>query len=92
MSTPMARAPWWYWAVAVLALLWMLLGVFAWTMDLRMTPEQLAALSPGRDILGLERFPAHLLHVHIAAIGTVACRRISMSSPSTGRSRSSASA
>ena len=67
MNAPMARAPWWYWAVAVLALLWMLLGVFAWTMDLRMTPEQLAALSPGQQQLYAAR-PQWVFLVYAVAV------------------------
>ena len=67
MNAPVARAPWWYWAVAVLALLWMLLGVFAWTMDLRMTPEQLAALSPGQQQLYAAR-PQWVFVVYAIAV------------------------
>jgi len=67
MNAPMARAPWWYWAVAVLALLWMLLGVFAWIMDLRMTPEQLATLDPGQQQLYAAR-PQWVFVVYAIAV------------------------
>lgn len=67
MNAPMARAPWWYWAVAVLALLWMLLGVFAWIMDLRMTPEQLATLAPGQQQLYAAR-PQWVFVVYAIAV------------------------
>ena len=51
MSAYAAKAPWWYWAVALLATLWMLFGVLAWVMDLRMTPEQLALLPDAQQQL-----------------------------------------
>lgn len=46
-----ARPPWWYWAAAIIALLWTLLGVVAWTMDLMMDPAALAQLSPEQQAL-----------------------------------------
>ena len=51
MSAYAAKAPLWYWAVALLATLWMLFGVLAWVMDLRMTPEQLALLPDAQQQL-----------------------------------------
>ncbi|MBB6092751.1 lipopolysaccharide export LptBFGC system permease protein LptF [Povalibacter uvarum] len=41
-TAPATKPPTWYWVVSVIALLWMLIGVMAWTADL-MTDE--AALS-----------------------------------------------
>ena len=38
-----SRPPWWYWAAAIIGLLWTLLGVIAWTMDLMMDPAALAS-------------------------------------------------
>ena len=46
-----SRPPWWYWAAVVIALLWTLLGVVAWTMDLLMGPAQLAELPPAQQAL-----------------------------------------
>ena len=46
-----SRPPWWYWAAAIIALLWTLLGVVAWTMDLMMDPAALAQLSPEQQAL-----------------------------------------
>jgi hypothetical protein len=46
-----SRPPWWYWAAVVIALLWTLLGVVAWTMDLVMDPAALAELSPQQQAL-----------------------------------------
>ena len=51
------KAPWWYWAVAILALVWMLFGVLAWCMDLMMTPAQLAQLPDGQRQLYAQRPP-----------------------------------
>lgn len=67
MSAPPGRAPWWYWAVAILALAWMLLGVFAWSMDLRMTPAQLATLLPGQQQLYAAR-PQWVFVVYAVAV------------------------
>jgi hypothetical protein len=41
-----APAPKWLTPVGVIGLLWNLLGCWAWISDLRITPEQLAALGP----------------------------------------------
>jgi hypothetical protein len=42
----MSNAPKWLSPVAVVGLLWNLLGCYAWYTDLTLTPEALAALSP----------------------------------------------
>ena len=50
--TPLSiRPPWWYWAATVIALLWTLLGVVAWTMDLMMDPAALAEMSEAQQAL-----------------------------------------
>lgn len=51
MTLPPARPPWWYWAATVIALLWTLLGVVAWTMDLMLDPAALAEMSPAQQQL-----------------------------------------
>jgi len=45
MQTPAIKPPTWYWAVSVLALIWMLFGVFAWTMDFLMDEAALAQMT-----------------------------------------------
>jgi hypothetical protein len=42
----MSTAPKWLSPVAVVALLWNLLGCYAWVTDMRATPEQIAAMGP----------------------------------------------
>jgi hypothetical protein len=42
----MSNAPKWLSPVAVVALLWNLLGCVGWVMDMRATPEQVAAMTP----------------------------------------------
>jgi hypothetical protein len=42
----MSTAPKWFSPVAVVALLWNLLGCVGWVMDMRATPEQVAAMGP----------------------------------------------
>lgn len=41
----MNKLPKWYLPVAVVALLWNLLGCYAWYSDMRLTPDQVAAMS-----------------------------------------------
>lgn len=43
--------PRWYWVVAVLAFLWMCVGLMAWVMDLRMDAAALADLPDGQRTL-----------------------------------------
>src|SRR5690606_30448414 len=43
-ETEMSNAPKWLTPVAIVGLLWNLLGCFAWVMDMRLTPEQVAAM------------------------------------------------
>ena len=40
----MSNAPKWLSPVAIVALLWNLLGCYAWIADMRLTPDQLAAM------------------------------------------------
>lgn len=42
----MSNAPKWLSPVAIVALLWNLLGCYAWVTDMRATPEQIAAMGP----------------------------------------------
>jgi hypothetical protein len=55
MNAIARRVPWWYWAVAILATLWMLSGVANWILDWRMGAEQLAQLSDGQRQLYASR-------------------------------------
>ena len=67
MNAYSPKAPWWYWAVAILATVWMLFGVLAWVMDLRMTPDQLALLPDPQQQLYAQR-PQWLFAVYAVAV------------------------
>lgn len=45
------KLPTWFWVVAVLAVLWNLMGCFAYYSDVTMTPEMLAELPPADQAL-----------------------------------------
>ena len=59
--------PRWYWAVAVVALLWMLFGVLAFVMDPLTSDETLAAMSEAERELFLAR-PTWLFVIYGAAV------------------------
>ncbi|MCC5865541.1 MAG: hypothetical protein JJU31_10510 [Wenzhouxiangella sp.] len=59
--------PRWYWAVAVIALLWMLFGALAFVMDPLTSDETLAAMSEAERELFLAR-PTWLFVVYGAAV------------------------
>jgi hypothetical protein len=59
--------PKWYWIVSVLALVWMIIGVFAWTMDLLMDQAALEAMPEDQRQLYMAR-PQWLLVVYAIAI------------------------
>lgn len=61
------RPPRWYWVVAILALLWMLVGVAAWCMDLMMDPAALARMPAPQQQLYASR-PQWLFVVYGVAI------------------------
>jgi hypothetical protein len=61
------KPPSWYWVISVLALLWMLFGVFAWTMDLLMDEAALAQMSDAQRQLYAVR-PQWLFIVYAIAI------------------------
>lgn len=67
MSLSTARAPVWYWLIAVLALLWMLFGLMALAMDAMMDDAALAALPEAQRALYLDR-PQWLFVVYATAI------------------------
>ena len=62
-----SRPPWWYWAAAIIALLWTLLGVIAWTMDLMMDPAALAELPANQQALYVAR-PAWVFVLYAVAV------------------------
>ena len=62
-----SRPPWWYWAAAIIALLWTLLGVIAWTMDLMMDPAALAKLPAEQQALYVAR-PAWVFVLYAVAV------------------------
>ena len=47
----MNKPPKWFWAIAIVALLWNLLGCLAFFSDLQLSPQDLAKLSPGQQTL-----------------------------------------
>lgn len=48
----------WFWIIAVLALLWNLMGFGAFVMDLMMTPETLAETYPAEQVEFLKTYPS----------------------------------
>ena len=67
MQTPAIKPPTWYWVVSVLALIWMLFGVFAWTMDFLMDEAALAQMTDAQRQLYSVR-PQWLFIVYAIAI------------------------
>jgi hypothetical protein len=67
LELPASRPPWWYWAAVVIALLWTLLGVVAWTMDLMMDQAALAEMSPAQQQLYAAR-PQWVFAVYAVAV------------------------
>ena len=59
--------PMWYWIVSGLALVWMIVGVLAWTMDWLMDPAALEAMTEGQRQLYTSR-PQWLFVVYAIAI------------------------
>jgi hypothetical protein len=72
----MANAPRWLVPVAVVALLWNLLGCFALYVDLAMTPEAIAKLTPAEQQLHAARPAWAVAATAVAVIGlALALRR-----------------
>src|SRR5688500_8896690 len=67
MQTSTIKPPTWYWVVSVLALVWMLFGVFAWTMDFLMDEAALAQMTDMQRQLYSVR-PQWLFVVYAVAI------------------------
>lgn len=67
MQTSTIKPPTWYWVVSVLALIWMLFGVFAWTMDFLMDEAALAQMTDAQRQLYSVR-PQWLFIVYAVAI------------------------
>lgn len=67
MSNP--KPPRSFWIIAVLALVWMAFGVFAWVMDLITDESQLATLDEARKQLFAQR-PRWIFAVYAVAIGS----------------------
>lgn len=61
------RPPGWFWVVGGLVVLWMLVGVLAWCIDLGMTPERLATLPEAQRQLFASR-PAWVFGVYGVAV------------------------
>jgi hypothetical protein len=62
-----STVPAWYWAVAVIALLWEAMGCFAYLGQMTMTPAQMAALPPAERDLWMA-MPAWLSGVYAVAV------------------------
>jgi hypothetical protein len=67
MQASTIKPPTWYWVVSVLALIWMLFGVFAWTMDFLMDEAALAQMTDAQRQLYSVR-PQWLFIVYAIAI------------------------
>jgi hypothetical protein len=67
MQTAPNKPPKWYWIVSSLALVWMLIGVMAWTADLMADEASLAQLSEAQRQLYVSR-PQWLFAVYAIAI------------------------
>ena len=63
------NTPKWFKVVAVIALLWNLLGCLAFAMDLRMTPEDVAALPEAQQALYAARPGWAVVATAVAVIG-----------------------
>lgn len=70
----MSKAPGWFLPVAIVALLWNLLGCFAFVSDLMLTPADVAQLSPEQQALYAAR-PAWTVAATAAAVfgGALGC-------------------
>ena len=66
--------PKWYMPVAIIALLWNLVGCAAYLMDVTLTPEAVAAMSPDQQALYAAR-PAWAVAVYAIAVwgGALGC-------------------
>ena len=64
---PAAKPPTWYWVAAVIALLWMLIGVMAWTADLMTDEAMVAQMSEAQRQL-YEARPQWVFGVYAVAI------------------------
>lgn len=63
------RPPRWYWVVAIIALLWMLIGVLSWVMDLLTDEAAIAQMSAAQQELYRSR-PSWIFIVYAIAILT----------------------
>lgn len=62
-----AKPPAWYWVIAILALLWMLFGVFAWFMDFMMNEAMMERMDEAQRQI-YEARPQWLFIVYAVAI------------------------
>lgn len=61
------KLPVWFWAVAIIALLWNLMGVYAYWADVTMTPETIAKYPPAQQEMFNER-PSWLIGAYAIAV------------------------
>lgn len=67
MTTSLEKPPVWFWIISGVALVWNLLGVMAFIMQVTMSPEALAELSEAERAL-YENFPVWALIAFAAAV------------------------
>jgi hypothetical protein len=69
------KPPTWYWVVSVLALIWMLFGILAWTADFLMDEAALAKMTEGQRELYAMRpqwlFVVYAVAVFSGLVGTI---------------------
>ena len=65
----MNNAPKWFVPLAIVALVWNLLGCFAWVMDLMLTAEDVAALPPDQQAMYAARPAWAVIATGIAVLG-----------------------
>jgi hypothetical protein len=70
MHAEAPKPPTWYWVVAVILFLWMLMGIAAFAMDLMSTPESIAAAYSAEQVQLYNARPSWLMYVY--ALATIA--------------------
>lgn len=74
LSAPAVSRPTWFWIVSIIALLWNLMGVAAFVMQMNMSPDTLAALPPDQQAL-YTSFPMWVTIAYAVAVfgGALGC-------------------
>jgi hypothetical protein len=64
MHAEAKKPPTWYWVVSIILLLWMLVGILAFVMDLMSTPESIAAAYSAEQLQLYNARPSWLMYVY----------------------------